>query len=302
MSSGVSERAASVRRTLLSAVVVPLVAPYAARAQSRDGWPAIASGGVHRHGTWVWHELLSSDPQAAAAFLAQVFGWTIQERGVGERRYRLALQGDRPVAGVLRIDDGRDGRTPASRWLAVLSVPDVDAAIARSTALGGRTLAGPAWQLGRGRVALLADPEGAAFGVIRTLDGDPDDTLPSANRWLWNELWAGDGARMAAYYRELGNYTLRRLAGGGDRDEWLLTTGDTPRAGVITRLDRDQASAWLPYLRVADLSATLRAVAAAGGRVLLEPSPQRRGGQVAIVADPTGAALGVAQWSQERAR
>lgn len=54
-------------------------------------------------------------------------------------------------------------------------------------------------------------------------------------------------------------------------------------------------SAWLPYLRVDDLGASLRAVVEAGGRVLVEPSAQRRAGRVALVADAVGAPLGLAQ-------
>ena len=43
-------------------------------------------------------------------------------------------------------------------------------------------------------MALLADPEGAPFGVIRAVDGDPADLDPVAGEWLWRELWAEHAA------------------------------------------------------------------------------------------------------------
>jgi len=295
---------AAVRRRVLAALgAMPAAAALPAVAQSRDGWPPVADApGELRHGKWVWQELLTGDPERAAAFYETVFGWTITRRGAGERAYRLARLDGRPVAGVLRIADGRDGRTPASRWIGLMSVPDVDAAVALATAEGGRTLVAPGTQLGRGKVALLADPEGAPFGVIRTVEGDPADLDPVAGEWLWRELWAADPARMAGFYRALGHYARRRVSSSNDRDEWLLSTGELPRAGVVDRAAAARESAWLPYLRVVDLPATLRAVVAAGGRVLVEPSPQRRGGRAAIVADATGAPLGVAQWPVEGPR
>jgi predicted enzyme related to lactoylglutathione lyase len=281
---------------LSALAAAPLGAARPAFAQAPDGWPAIvASPGESMPGKWVWHELLSVDPDRAAAFYSTVFGWSIVRRGGGERAYRLARLDGRPVAGLLRIADGRDGRRPASRWIGLLSVADVDAAIDRVVADGGARLVAPTLQLGRGRVALVADPEGAPFGLIRSLDGDPPDAAPIAGDWAWRELWARDGARMAAWYRGLGGYVARRLSTRDDRDEWLLAHGEQPRAGVVARLDAVRSSAWLPYLRVAALGPSLAAVQAAGGRVLLEPSAQRRGGRTAIVEDPTGAPFGLVQ-------
>jgi uncharacterized protein len=289
----------SPRRAVLAAIAAASAgAAWSVRAQTPDGWPALPGAtGEIQHGKWVWNELLCADPEAAAAFYESVFGWRATRRGVGSRAYRLVQLGDRPVAGIVRAQSSSDARPASGRWVGLMSVPDLDATLVRANASGGKTLFGPVQQLGRGRVALLADPEGTPFGVIRAVQGDPADREVGPGEFLWQELWAGEGARMAAFYRQLGNYTLRRVSAGGDRDEWLLATGETPRAGVIEKGDAAVRPTWLPYLRVTDLSATLRAVESAGGRVLVAPSPQRRGGRVAIVADVSGAPLGLAVWS-----
>ena len=44
----------------------------------------------------------------------------------------------------------------------------------------------------RGRLAVVGDPEGAIFGVVRTTGGDPPDRDPEVGDWLWNELWSDD--------------------------------------------------------------------------------------------------------------
>jgi predicted enzyme related to lactoylglutathione lyase len=54
---------------------------------------------------------------------------------------------------------------------------------------------------------------------------------------------------------------------------------------------------WLPMLRVADVNAMVTRTVALGGRVILAPRADIRNGTVAIIADPTGAALALQEWA-----
>jgi predicted enzyme related to lactoylglutathione lyase len=283
------------RRLLAALAAAPLagaVAPVSA--QARDGWPAIVeSPGERRHGAWVWHDLVTRDADAAAAFYARVFGWSIVPHGMPGGAYRLASVNGRRVAGIVPLRDGAQGARPDPRWIGLMSVPDVDAAARRATAAGARELMAPTRLLGRGRAAVLTDPEGATFGLLRSDEGDPGERTGELGAWAWHELWVSDGTRMASWYRELGNLTVRRLSTVGDRDEWVLAQGETPRAGIVEKATPTLPSAWLPYVRVADLAATVREATAAGGRVLLAPAESIRAGRTAILADPTGAPVGV---------
>ena len=54
---------------------------------------------------------------------------------------------------------------------------------------------------------------------------------------------------------------------------------------------------WLHYVRVVDATAASAKVTALGGRVLVEPHLDRQGAKVAVVADPTGAPLGLMEWT-----
>lgn len=74
-----------------------------------------------------------------------------------------------------------------------------------------------------------------SFDVTWPSAGNPEEREPGAGDWLWRELWAADGARMAGGYRDLGHCALRRLGDAGDRDEWQRSSGDQPQAGLIDK-------------------------------------------------------------------
>jgi predicted enzyme related to lactoylglutathione lyase len=75
----------------------------------------------------------------------------------------------------------------------------------------------------------------------------------------------------------------------------LLKT-DRPRAGLFASPWKREASAWLPYVRVEDPAAMARRVVELGGSVVLEPRADIRNGSLAIVVDPTGAAVALQKY------
>jgi len=83
---------------------------------------------------------------------------------------------------------------------------------------------------------------------------------------------------------------------GADRAYYVLEAGGRPRAGVTRLLAADVKPNWLPYVRVADVNATVGRVQALGGHVLIAPTPKIRDGRVALIQDPTGAAVAIQEW------
>ena len=91
----------------------------------------------------------------------------------------------------------RPGRE-SSHWLSYVSVEDVDAAAKAATANGGKLVEAPADLPEVGRMARIADPQGAEICLFKSATGDPPDAplaaesdpvpLAMRNRWLWNEL------------------------------------------------------------------------------------------------------------------
>lgn len=246
-------------------------------------------------GKFVWHDLVTDDPAAARRFYGELLGWTFEEaERPGGGPYTLAKSGSRYVAGLLQLADPGDG-TDYSRWLAYLSVADVDAAVRQTRAAGGSALREPR-QVGQvGRAAVIRDPQGAVLGLLRSERGDPDDSAPLVHgRVAWNELLTDDDAAAVAYYRALAGYGVTRATRRGGT-YFTLSAGERPRAGVLQNPMAGTPSIWLTHFAVSDAAAAARKAAELGATVLLAPSAQLRDGRMALIADPTGAILALTQ-------
>jgi predicted enzyme related to lactoylglutathione lyase len=267
---------------------------------TRPSWPAISDTptDVHIQGRWVWGELLADNVEAEKIFYREVFGWQYSTHGSGNDAYTLVRVNGRPIAGIIHYAKPAEAARSA-RWLPLMSVPDAARATQQAAASGGKILVPAKTLPGRGEMAVLADPEGAPFGVIHAAGGDPSDTFPSDNAWFWLELWAKDAAKMAEFYRPLGAYSVAKQESPGDRPEMYLVAAGFPRAGILEIERADVPSTWLPYVRVKDLKQTVANIERAGGRIMVPPSPEIRGGKVAVFLDPLGAAVAVTEWKDE---
>jgi hypothetical protein len=271
-------------------------APFAGTAAT---WPPITDPPTNTfvHGRWVWGELFTEDVEAAQRFYQALFGWTYQSLRAGEHSYTLALADGEPVGGMLQRTHVYE-KDRGSRWVGMISVPDVAKAARYAEEHGGKVVVAPRALAGRGEIALLKDPEGAPFGVIRSAAGDPPDYRGEVNEWVWIELWAKDPQAMASFYGGLAGYETHPAAMAGGRSAYGLASGGYLRARIIPSPAAGQPTAWVPYLRVSDVKAASAAVAGAGGRVVVHPDRMIRDGKVALVIDPTGAAVGLAQISE----
>ncbi|MDH5227794.1 MAG: hypothetical protein OEW50_10360 [Gammaproteobacteria bacterium] len=261
-------------------------------------WPPIVDPPTAQHtpGRFVWGDLVTADVAAAADFYGKVFGWTFETYGGDDDRdtYTLALADGLPIGGMVYDQRAMKGKTPSARWIGLISVADVKAAATAVKAGGGQVVA-PAMMLGeRGETAVFKDPEGVLFGVVNSKNGDPPDYAGDVNEWYWIDLWSADVERAARFYRAAIGYETRPIAADGPRSGVHLVSGGFARAGIMQKHSRQTTSTWLPYIRVADVAASAAAARAAGGKVVLEPIAMNRA-TVAIVADPTGAPVGIVQ-------
>lgn len=286
---------------LLAAGLVLSVASAVSAGAGVASWPPITEPPTKAfvQGRWVWGELFTEDVAAARRFYETLFGWTYQTLRAGEQVYTLALADGVPVGGMLQRQHVYD-KERGSRWVGMISVPDVAKAARYAEEHGGTVVMAPRELSGRGEVALLKDPEGAPFGVIRSAAGDPPDYRGDVNQWVWIELWARDPQAMAGFYAGLAGYEADAAPMVGGRSAYELASAGYLRARIIPSPAADQPSAWVPYLRVADVRAATAAVAGAGGKVVVRPDRKIRDGRVALVIDPTGAAVGLAELEEGR--
>jgi predicted enzyme related to lactoylglutathione lyase len=163
--------------------------------------------------------------------------------------------------------------------------------------VGGRVHAGPRDIDDRGRLAIVGDPEGAVFGVVRTTGGDPPDRDAEIGDWLWSELWSDDREAAGEVYSTLVGYELDTHEAVAGKPYNVFERDGVPRAGLLLNpFPEEVTPLWLPYVRVANPAAVVAKVEGLGGQVLLQPAPEHRMGTVAIIADPTGAEVAVQKW------
>jgi predicted enzyme related to lactoylglutathione lyase len=121
------------------------------------------AGLVNEPGSLCWNEVLTTDTDAAAGFYRQVFGWEPRPMDMEGTTYTVWHLGERAVGGMMPLTEQMAGAPP--HWAATFAVADCDETVKRAEQLGGRALV-PPMDCPIGRYAHLADPQGAAFGVI----------------------------------------------------------------------------------------------------------------------------------------
>lgn len=249
-----------------------------------------------RNGQFFWVELMTSDPQAALAFYSDVIGWTTMPFGE-DGGYTLVVGSAGPLGGVMAIpDEARDcGMTPW--WGGYIASADVDADAARLVAAGGR-IKRPAEDIaGVGRFAVMGDPGGATFMLLKgsSPDGVEAPSPMALGHVGWHELYSGNFDADMAFYTgqfgwtkgdamdmgDMGVYQLISQTGGGDF---------TSMTGGIMPLPKEMpVPLWLFYYVVADVDAAAQRVTEGGGTILNGPSEVPGGSWIIQARDPQGA-------------
>ncbi len=130
----------------------------------RDGTHAGAAKLGPVPGTVCWTELATTDAAAAEAFYTALFGWTGKDSAASGVSYTEFWIGERSVAGMLRMTEEWGGAPP--HWLLYFVVSDTDNAVTQAGELGGTVIKQPFDVPNVGRMAVLADPQGAVFAII----------------------------------------------------------------------------------------------------------------------------------------
>ncbi len=153
------------------------------------------------HGTPSWVDVSSPDVDAAVDFYEKLFGWEASEPGDPAETggYRMLMQDGKAVAGAGPIQ--QEGQ-PAS-WLSYVTVDDADAVAEKVKQAGGATIAEPMDVMTAGRMAIFADPAGAAFAVWQAQDHIGSELVNEPNSLVWNELQTRDTEGAKSFYADV---------------------------------------------------------------------------------------------------
>lgn len=238
-------------------------------------------------GRFVWHELVTPDPKAAAPFYAELFGWKTKDVDMGGGHTYTLFQLDGVDVGGATSPMG--GSVPPS-WLGYATVNDVDEAAEKAKASGGKVMAGPMDIPNVGRFAVLLDPFGAALAAFKAT-GRPDapEGRPPVGHFCWDDAASPDPAKAAAFYAAVWGFTVEEKDMGAHGTYHLLKRGDRMAGGLMRTATKEQPSTWFHYVAVKDIEASTKRVATLGGKVIVPATPIPNIGKFSIVADRQGA-------------
>ncbi len=249
--------------------------------------------------SFIWYELMTPDLEGANAFYHAVTGWQIAGPGSQpvDGEYRMILRDDGGAnGGALQISAAMmaEGAHPA--WIAYFHTEDVDATAAAILAEGGRQLM-PPMDIPQGRIAMVTDPQGAPFYLMRPV---PPPDMPDAVSTVydrttpqhisWNELATTDlGAAKDFYARHFGFEFARSMPMGELGDYCFIDQNGVDIGAVMQAPPGWTRPGWTFYIRVSDIDRAAAAVTAGGGQVLRGPNEVPGGDWTVIGIDPQGA-------------
>jgi predicted enzyme related to lactoylglutathione lyase len=236
-------------------------------------------------GTPTWIDLGAPDVEKAAAFYGALFGWTAESAGPDTGGYHNLIYKGHRVAGL-----GPAENPGPPYWTTYFAVTDADAAVAKAKELGGTCFLEPMDVMDQGRMAVLADPTGAAFSVWQAGVHHGAELVNEANTWCWNELSTRDLDTAKAFYRDL----LGAGLGGVDEYVELQVEGESV-AGMMAMPEMVPAAVppyWLVYIAVDDCDAAVATAQGLGAALIAGPM-EVPVGRFAVLADDQGATFAV---------
>jgi predicted enzyme related to lactoylglutathione lyase len=242
--------------------------------------------------TFIWYELLTSDPDAAGAFFGAVLGWTVTNSQQPGMDYRIFNVGDVPVGGLMALPPGAGESGMQPGWLGYINVADVDASVASIRAAGGAEHM-PAMDVPNvGRMAMVADPQGAIFYVMTPISQEPSTAFAARTpgHGGWNELHTTDWrAALSFYAAQFGWATESEMDMGPMGTYLLFNAGSSPAIGGMLNSSEAPRPHWLYYFNVAEIESAAKRVSDSSGTVLMQPHQVPTGEWIVLARDPQGA-------------
>lgn len=241
-------------------------------------------------GEFCWVDLSSKDIAEAEAFYAAVFGWkTDRQDTQGGPPYSMCELAGLSVAGLGELSSEMQAAGVPPMWNVYVKVDDVEHTAQRATELGGTVIVPPMTVMDAGRLAFVADPEGATLGLWQA-DQHPGAGLRGDHGAMcWHELATRDLDAASKFYGALFGWSFRPH--DQSPSPYLVIERDGKDTGGLLGMTAEWGEIpahWGVYFQVHDAQASCDALRTAGGTVRHGPfgTPV---GPIAVVADAHGA-------------
>jgi predicted enzyme related to lactoylglutathione lyase len=230
-------------------------------------------------GTFSWAELLTSDADAAKGFYSQLFGWDYEDNPTGPDGpvYSMATRDGKYVAALF----GDESQPP--HWNCYVTVASADEAAAKAAEAGGTVIAEAFDVMEVGRMAVIADPTGAALCLWEPRAHIGASLVNTPGSLAWNDLITPDPEAAAGFYGELFGWTFEQMP--GDIDYRVIYNGGRSNGGILAQ---EGPASWLPYFGHDDVERLAGEIDGHGGKLFNGPM-EVPGGKFVVLADPQGA-------------
>jgi predicted enzyme related to lactoylglutathione lyase len=212
----------------------------------------------------------------------------------------LQLRG-KDVGGMYSLPADMRAQGVPPHWLVYVSSESADETAAKAKAAGGTVVNGPFDVAEHGRMAVIQDPQGAAFGVWQSKRHDGVRLFGEPDAPCWAELATTDDEAARAFYSTtIGWKPDVKSDGPMPYTEWIGSDGAV--AGGMLKMSGAQWKGipphWMTYFAVADCDASAARAARGGGTVKVPPNDIPQVGRFSVIADPAGAVFSIITLAQ----
>jgi uncharacterized protein len=271
-----------------------------------------------------WIDTSQPDPESAVDFYRGLFGWEFEDVMPPDSpgKYFIARIRGGDVAAVGSIPEGAP---PQAMWNTYIWVDSADESAAKARDAGGTVVMEPFDVMSAGRMAVIADPEGAVFCVWQANEHKGARVVNEPGSLVFNGLNTRDPEAAKAFYGAVLGWATLNLGSGGemwtrpgygdhleesnpDLRKQMAAAGAPPGfedvVAAINVLGDDQPDApphWSVTFAVDDADATAEKATGLGGRVVSPPAdaPWVR---MTVLADPQGATFIASKFVPENAQ
>jgi len=257
----------------------------------------------YAHGLFSWADISAPDPASARTFYTSLFGWDAEDQHDpdGNYTYTMFSQQGKTVAGLGPLPPDMVEQGMPAMWNSYISVDNLSSTVDGWVLAGGKVVMPPMDVFDAGRMAVVADPEGAIVALWQAQAHPGGELFNLPGSMTWNELNTRDAAAAREFYGNALGWEFEVHQREGAADYWLVTvpgkrqgpplSNDPYNGGILTMGEEfppETPAHWGVYFAVADTDADLARLAELGGSVVAGPM-DAPAGRMAVVADPSGA-------------
>jgi len=241
-------------------------------------------------GSFVWHDLMTSDIPAAVAYYGKVVGWKTQ---AFDANYLMWAAKTGSLGGLGALPPGHN----MAHWLSYVATDDINATLQLAQKRGGKVIKPVTDISNGGKYAVLADPQGAVFGVHWSPESasqaapSAPTSVPPLGTFSWLELATTDYQAAFDFYHALFGWEKIEAHDMGELGIYFIYgKHGRPYGGMFTvPPSMPMPPAWCGYVQVADAKKTAKVIAKAGGKVINGPMQVPGGSWIVQAIDPQGA-------------